>query len=70
MKKLFLMSAFALMGVAANASTGTVVSTSCGKQVMTCSIYEFETSFDFVDYLDDLNETYCGTRGGYTISPR
>lgn len=40
------------------------------KQVMTCSIYEFETSFDFVDYLDDLNETYCGTRGGYTISPR
>ena len=69
MKKLYLMSAFALMAVAANAA-GTIVNTSCGKQVMTCSIYEFETSFDFVDYLDDLNETYCGTRGGYTISPR
>ena len=68
MKKIFLMSAFALMAVA-NAA-GTIVNTSCGKQVMTCSIYEFETSFDFVDYLDDLNETYCGTRGGYTISPR
>lgn len=66
MKKIFLMSAFALMAVAANAA-GTIVNTSCGKQVMTCSIYEFETSFDFVDYLD---ETYCGTRGGYTISPR
>ena len=35
MKKLFLMSAFALMAVAANAA-GTIVNTSCGKQVMTC----------------------------------
>lgn len=37
MKKLFLMSAFALMGVAANAAehVGTVVTTSCGKQITT-----------------------------------
>lgn len=50
MKKLFLMSAFALMGVAANASTGTVVSTSCGKQVMTVGPEYFARTDDFIDY--------------------
>lgn len=49
MKKLFLMSAFALMGVAANASTGTVVSTSCGKQVMTVG----PEYFDRTDFCRD-----------------
>lgn len=64
MKKLFLMSAFALMGVAANASTGTVVTTSCGKQIMTVAPEFFSKSEEFVDYIEDLNETYCGERKG------
>lgn len=65
MKKLFLMSAFMLLAVAANASTGTVVSTSCGKQVMTVGPEYFDRTDDFVDYLEDLNEVYCGERGGF-----
>lgn len=70
MKKLFLMSAFALMGVAANASTGTVVSTSCGKQVMTVGPEYFDRTDDFVDYLQDLNEAYCGSCFGFSAEIR
>lgn len=66
MKKLFLMSAFALMGVVANAAehVGTVVTTSCGKQIMTVAPEFFSKSEEFVDYIEDLNETCCGERKG------
>ena len=66
MKKLFLMSAFALMAVAANAAdhVGTVLHTSCGRDVMTVAPEFFSKSEEFVDYIDDLNETYCGERKG------
>ena len=70
MKKLFLMSAFMLLAVAANASTGTVVSTSCGKQVMTVGPEYFDRTDDFVDYLQDLNEAYCGSRFGFSAEIR
>ena len=55
MKKLFLMSAFALMGVVANAAehVGTVVTTSCGKQIMTVAPEFFSKSEEFVDYIED-----------------
>ena len=65
MKKLFLMSAFALMGVAANATepVGSVVTTSCGKRVMTVSSNDgFLNKEDYYDYMRDLNEVECGTR--------
>ena len=66
MKKIILMSAFALIVVAANAAehVGSVVTTSCGKQVMTVAPEYFSKPSDFVDYLEDLNETYCGERKG------
>jgi hypothetical protein len=65
MKKLFLMSAFALMAVAANATepVGSVVTTSCGKRVMTVSSNDgFLNKEDYYDYMRDLNEVECGTR--------
>ena len=66
MKKLFLMSAFALMAVAANGAdhVGTVLHTSCGRDVMTVAPEFFSKSEEFVDYIEDLNETYCGERKG------
>ena len=66
MKKLFLMSAFALMAVAANAAdhVGTVLHTSCGRDVMTVAPEFFSKSEEFVDQIEDLNETYCGERKG------
>lgn len=66
MKKLFLMSAFALMAVAANAAdhVETVLHTSCGRDVMTVAPEFFSKSEEFVDYIEDLNETYCGERKG------
>ena len=66
MKKLFLMSAFALRAVAANAAdhVGTVLHTSCGRDVMTVAPEFFSKSEEFVDYIEDLNETYCGERKG------
>ena len=66
MKKLFLMSAFALMAVAAHAAdhVGTVLHTSCGRDVMTVAPEFFSKSEEFVDYIEDLNETYCGERKG------
>ena len=66
MKKLFLMSAFALMAVAANAAdhVGTVLHTSCGRDVMTVAPEFFSKSEEFVNYIEDLNETYCGERKG------
>ena len=66
MKKIILMSAFALIVVAANAAehVGSVVTTSCGKQVMTVAPEFFSEANEFVDYLEDLNETYCGERKG------
>ena len=66
MKKLFLMSAFALMAVAANAAdhVGTVLHTSCGRDVMTVAPEFFSKSEEFVDYIEDLDETYCGERKG------
>ena len=70
MKKLFLMSAFALRGGAASASTGAVVATSCGKQVMTVGPEDFDRTDDFVDYLQDLNEAYCGSRFGFSAEIR
>lgn len=65
MKKLFLMSAFALMAVAANATepVGSVVTTSCGKRLMTVSSNDgFLNKEDYYDYMRDLNEVECGTR--------
>lgn len=65
MKKLFLMSAFALMAVAANATepVGSVVTTSCGKRVMTVSSNDgFLNKEDYYDYMRELNEVECGTR--------
>lgn len=69
MKKLFLMSAFALMAVAANAAdhVGTVLHTSCGRDVMTVAPEFFSKSEEFVDYIEDLNETYCGERKGLML---
>lgn len=63
MKKLFLMSAFALMAVAANAvePTGTVVTTSCGKKVMTVSSDCFSSKEEYYKYLRELNQAECGT---------
>ena len=65
MKKLFLMSAFALMAVAANATepVGSVVTTSCGQRVMTVSSNDgFLNKEDYYDYMRDLKEVECGTR--------
>ena len=65
MKKLFLMSAFTLMAVAANATepVGSVVTTSCGKRVMTVSSNDgFLNKEDYYDYMRELNEVECGTR--------
>ena len=65
MKKLFLMSAFALMAVAANATepVGSVVTPSCGKRVMTVSSNDgFLNKEDYYDYMRELNEVECGTR--------
>ena len=65
MKKLFLISAFALMAVAANATepVGSVVTTSCGKRVMTVSSNDgFLNKEDYYDYMRELNEVECGTR--------
>lgn len=65
MKKLFLMSAFALMAFAANATepVGSVVTTSCGKRLMTVSSNDgFLNKEDYYDYMRDLNEVECGTR--------
>ena len=72
MKKLFLMSAFALMAVAANAAdhVGTVLHTSCGRDVMTVAPEFFSKSEEFVDYIEDLNETYCGERKGVHAEAR
>ena len=65
MKKLFLMSAFALMAFAANTTqpVGSVVTTSCGKRLMTVSSNDgFLNKEDYYDYMRDLNEVECGTR--------
>ena len=65
MKKLFLMSVFALMAFAANATepVGSVVTTSCGKRLMTVSSNDgFLNKEDYYDYMRDLNEVECGTR--------
>lgn len=64
MKKLFLMSAFALMAVAANATepVGSVVTTSCGKRVMTVSSNDgFLDKKDYYNYMRELNEAEFGT---------
>lgn len=64
MKKLFLMSAFALMAFAANATepVGSVVTTSCGKRVMTVpSDHGFLNKNDYNNYMKELNEAECGT---------
>ena len=64
MKKLFLMSAFALMAFAANATerVGSVVTTSCGKRVMTVSSdHGFLNKDDYYNYMRELNEAECGT---------
>lgn len=62
MKKLFLMSAFALMAVAANAAehVGTVLHTSCGRDVMTVVPEFFSDSVEYFSYLQELNEINCG----------
>ena len=64
MKKLFLMSAFALMAFAANATepVGSVVTTSCGKRVMTVSLNDgFLNKDDYYNDMRELNEAECGT---------
>ena len=65
MKKLCLMSAVALMALAAHATepVGSVVTTSCGKRVMTVSSNDgFLNKEDYYDYMRELNEVECGTR--------
>lgn len=59
------MSAFALMAFVANATepVGSVVTTSCGKRLMTVSSNDgFLNKEDYYDYMRDLNEVECGTR--------
>jgi len=72
MKKLFLMSAFALMAVTANAAehVGTVLHTSCGKDVMTVAPEYFENSSEYFSYLTELNDTYCGELTGWNSESR
>ena len=72
MKKLFLMSAFALMAVTANAAepVGTVLHTSCGKEVMTVAPEYFENSSEYFSYLTELNDTYCGELTGWNSESR
>ncbi len=64
MKKVILMSAFALMAVAANASQGAVIHTSCGKQVMTVGPDFFEKYSEYEEYVRELNHEYCGEKDG------
>ena len=70
MKKLFLMSAFMLLAVAANASNGMVISTSCGKQVMTVGPECFEDFDDLLSYMDEVNIANCGEKGNVSMSVR
>ena len=64
MKKLILMSVFGLMAVAANASKGAVVHTSCGKNVMTVGPEYFKDFEEYEDYVSELNDVYCGVKEG------
>lgn len=64
MKKLTLFAIFGLMTVAANAAvepTGTVVTTTCNKQVMTVPSTFFNDINEYQAYLKDLNKIYCGS---------
>lgn len=64
------MSAFALMTMAANASTGMVISTSCGKQVMTVGPECFENFDDLISYMEEVNEVECGEKGNVSMTVR
>lgn len=72
MKKLMMMSIFGLMAMAANAQqhVGTVLHTSCGKDVMTVAPEFFEKTVDYIDYLTELNDIYCGEEKGWTAEAR
>lgn len=72
MKKLMMMSIFGLMAMAANAQqhVGTVLHTSCGKDVMTVPPDHFKESAEYVDYLTELNDIYCGEEKGWTAEAR
>lgn len=65
MKKLMMMSIFGLMAMAANAAIepkGTVVTTTCGKQVMTVASVMFGSPEEYQEYLMELNEAHCGSK--------
>lgn len=64
MKKIILMSVFGLMTVAANASKGAVVHTSCGKNVMTVGPEYFKDFEEYEAYVSELNRVYCGEANG------
>lgn len=64
MKKIILMSVFGLMTVAANASKGAVVHTSCGKNVMTVGPEFFKDFEEYENYVSELNRVYCGEANG------
>ena len=61
-----------LMAVAANAAehVGTVLHTSCGKEVMTVAPECFENSSEYFSYLTELNDTYCGELTGWNSESR
>lgn len=63
MKKIILMSVFGLMTVAANASKGAVVHTSCGKNDDRDSEY-FKDFEEYEAYVSELNRVYCGEANG------
>lgn len=72
MKKFIVMSIFGLMTMAANAQqhVGTVLHTSCGKDVMTVPPEYFKKSAEYIDYLTELNDIYCGEEKGWTSESR
>lgn len=70
MKKLILMSVFGLMTLAANASQGAVVHTSCGIHIMTVGPDFFDQYGEYEEYVRELNEVYCGEKGGATSEIR
>lgn len=64
------MSAFVLMAVTANASNGMVISTSCGKQVMTVGPECFEDMDDLISYMEEVNIANCGEKGNVSMTVR
>lgn len=51
-------------GVSVSVYAWARVKTSCGKMVNTVDQRAFDTYGEWMDYMADLNEAYCGTRTG------